>query len=65
MRVCATTRQEYSSGSRWTIDLKSLEVRVEAKVEGKMVQGFKELIQLLTSQRAENRRAPHSSFPGS
>jgi len=66
MRVCATTRQEYSGGSPWTNDLKSLEARVEAKVEGlegKMTQGFKELTQLLTSQRAENRPASRSSSP--
>jgi len=66
MRVCATTRQEYSGGSPWTNDLKSLEARVEAKVEGlegKMTQGFKELTQLLTSQRSENRPASRSSSP--
>lgn len=66
MRVCATTRPEYSGGSPWTHDLKSLETRVEAKVEGlegKMAQGFRELTQLLTSQRAENRLAPRSSSP--
>ena len=66
MRVCATTRPEYSGGSPWTHDLKSLEARVEAKVEGlerKMAQGFKELTQLLTSQRADNMLAPRSSSP--
>ena len=44
----------------------SLEATVEAKVEGlegKMTQGFKELAQLLTSQRAENRQEPRSSSP--